>query len=48
VADYERHQPEKALLHEIVREQLEGFLASAAAKQQPTPRFIEQELHGFL
>jgi hypothetical protein len=48
VAEYERHEPEKALLHQVVREQLEGFLASAAHREQPTPRFVEQELRAFL
>jgi len=48
VAEYERHEPEKALLHQVVREQLQGFLASAALRDQPTPRFIEQELRAFL
>jgi hypothetical protein len=27
---------------QIVREQLQGFLASAALRDQPIPRFIEQ------
>jgi hypothetical protein len=48
VVEYERHEPEKALLHQIVREQLEGFLASTAHREQPTPRFVEQELRAFL
>jgi len=48
VAEYERHEPEKTLLHEVVREQLEGFLASSSRREQPAPRFIEQELRGFL
>jgi hypothetical protein len=48
VAEYQRHEPEKALLHQVVREQLEGFLASAAHREQPTPRFVEQELRAFL
>jgi hypothetical protein len=48
VAAYERHDPEKTLLHEVVREQLEGFLASASRRDQPVPRFIEQELRAFL
>jgi len=42
VADYERHQPEKTLLHGVISEQLEGFLASAARIEQPISRFIEQ------
>ena len=48
MAEYERHKPEKTLLHEVVREQLEGFLASASHRDQPVPRFIEQELRAFL
>ena len=48
VTDYERHEPEKTLLHEVVREQLEGFLASSRHRDQAPPRFIEQELRAFL
>ncbi len=48
MAEYQRHEPEKALLHQVVREQLAGFLSSAAHREQPTPRFIEQELRAFL
>jgi hypothetical protein len=48
VAEYERHEPEKALLHQVLREQLASFLASATLRDQPTPRFIEQELRAFL
>jgi hypothetical protein len=48
VAEYERHEPEKALLHQVVREQLEGFLVRSSLREQPTPRFIEQELRAFL
>jgi hypothetical protein len=34
----ERHEPEKTLLHdEVVREQLEGFLASSSTREQPAP-----------
>jgi len=44
VGEYERREPEKTLLHEVVREQLEGFLASSSFREQPAPRFIEQEL----
>jgi hypothetical protein len=52
------HESENALLHPVVRDQLEGFLASAVYRAQSTPRFIEPELraclrcgvlaHGFL
>jgi hypothetical protein len=48
VAEYERHEPEKALLHQVVREQLEGFLVRSSLREQPTPRFIEQELRAFV
>ena len=56
--EYQRHKPEGTLLHEVVRENLEPFLARARSRDQPTPRFVEQELgallrcgvlaHGFL
>ena len=48
MAEYERHEPEKTLLHEVVREQLEGFLASSRYRDQAPPRFVEQELRAFL
>jgi hypothetical protein len=48
VTDYERHEPKKTLLHQVVREQLEGFLASSRYRDQAPPRFIEQELRAFL
>ena len=48
MAEYERHQPEKTLLHQVVREQLEGFLASSRYGDQAPPRFVEQELRSFL
>lgn len=48
VAEYERHQPEKTLLHEVVREQLEGFLANSFYRDQAAPRFVEHELRSFL
>jgi hypothetical protein len=48
VAEYQRHEPEKTLLHKVVREQLEDFLARSSSREQPAPRFIEQELRAFL
>ncbi len=41
--EYERHEPAGTLLHEVVRENLEPFLARARGREQPTPRFVEQE-----
>ncbi len=40
--------PEQTLLHRIVGEQLEPFLARARETGQPAPRFIEQELRAYL
>ncbi len=48
MAEYERHEPEETLLHEVVREQLEGFLASSRCRDPAPPRFVEQELRPFL
>ena len=48
MAEYQRHEPEKTLLHKVVREQLEDFLARSSSREQPAPRFIEQELRAFL
>jgi len=48
VTEYERHEPEKTLLHRVVREQLEGFLSRSSLREHPTPRFVEQVLRAFL
>ncbi|MBW1886568.1 MAG: transposase zinc-binding domain-containing protein [Deltaproteobacteria bacterium] len=46
--EYERHEPEKTLLHEVVREQLEPFLARARRDGAPVARFVERELRAYL
>ena len=48
LAEYERHQPGKTLLYEVVRDQLETFLAKSRECGRPAPRFVEQELRAFL
>ena len=48
VADYERHQPEKTLLYEVVRESLESFLSSASKQGAPVARFVEREIRAYL
>ncbi|MCP5068580.1 MAG: IS91 family transposase [bacterium] len=48
MAEYERHQPEQTLLHEVVREQLESFLSSASEQGAPIARFVERELRAYL
>jgi len=40
--------PDQTLLHRTIREQLEPFLARARNREQPAPRFVEQELRAFL
>jgi hypothetical protein len=48
VPAYERHRPEESILHTVVREQLEPFLARARDHDHPAPRFVEQELRAYL
>jgi hypothetical protein len=48
VADYERHQPEKTLLYEVVRETLETFLSNASEHGAPVARFVEREIRAYL
>jgi hypothetical protein len=45
---YTRHRPEESLLYNVIQQELEPFLARAQVRQQPVPRFIEQEFHAFL
>jgi len=46
--EYERHEPEKTLLHEVVREQLESFLARSSRDGAPVARFVEREIRAYL
>ena len=46
--DYARHRPEESVLYGVVQHELETFLARAAARERPVPRFVERELRGFL
>jgi len=45
---YERHEPEKTLLHEVDCEQLEPFLARARGQGAPVARFMEREIRAYL
>ena len=47
---YERRQPEQTVLHRVVREHLETFLAEARQRGggEGLPRFVERELREFL
>jgi hypothetical protein len=45
---YTPRSAEHTLLHRVVCEQLEPFLARARARERPAPHFVEQELRSFL
>jgi hypothetical protein len=47
-SNYTPRLPEQTLLHRVVREQLEPFLARARAREHPAPHFVAQELRAFL
>ena len=46
--DYQRHRPEQTLLHEVVRENLEDFIAGSRERAAPVARFVERELRAYL
>ena len=46
--DYQRHQPEQTLLHEVIGEHLEGFIANSRERDAPVARFVERELRAYL
>jgi len=48
---YRRRQPERAVLHEVVRDRLEPFLAAArerSADGRGLPAFVERDLRAYL
>jgi len=45
---YIPHRPEETLLHRVVRDQIETFLARAREREHPVPRFVERELRAYL
>lgn len=47
-ASYARRKPEESVLHQVVQAELESFLAGAAARERPVPRFVARELRAFL
>ena len=48
LAGYVRREPEKTLLHEVVRDHLEDFLAEERGDGRIVPRFVAQELRRYL
>ena len=47
-APYAPRQPEATLLHQVIRENLETFLARAGAQGHTVPRFVEREFRAYL
>ena len=45
---YTRHRPEQSVLYNVIRQELEPFLARAQVREHPVPGFVEQEFHAFL
>jgi len=45
---YRRRDPEATVLHKIVREHLETFLARAEEEGRPVPAFVEEEFREYL
>jgi len=45
---YAPRSPEQTLLHRVVREQIETFLAHTRWRDQPAPRFVEEEFRAYL
>jgi hypothetical protein len=45
---YARRRPEDGVLYGVVQQEFETFLASAAARERPVPRFVARELRAFL
>ena len=51
LSGYRRREPEKTLLHQVVRERLETFLAAArdrSAHGRGLPAFVERDLRAYL
>lgn len=45
---YRRREPEHSVLHQVLRSELETFLARQHDRGRPVPRFVERELRGLL
>ncbi|MCH8891367.1 MAG: transposase zinc-binding domain-containing protein, partial [Myxococcales bacterium] len=46
--EYRRHKPQDTLLHQVIRENLETFLANARERGPPVARFVVRELRAYL
>ena len=48
MASYGRRRPEESALYDVVRAELETFLARARERDRTVPRFVERELRAYL
>jgi hypothetical protein len=48
IGRYRRREPENTVLHKVVREHLETFLARREEEGRPVPQFVERELRSYL
>ncbi len=46
--NYERHCPEKSLLHQVVAKNLEPFVKKCEESGHPVPKFVRREFEAFL
>ncbi len=45
---YERHQPEKTLLYQIIKQHYPDFLSEMEAQDRPLPGYVQDEFEAFL
>lgn len=46
--EYERHDPEKSLLYQTIKQHSPSFLAHCEAQEQPVPAFVKREIDAYL
>jgi len=46
--EYQRHETDKTLLHQVIRDQLERFLVNARQQDVPIARLVEREFRAYL
>jgi hypothetical protein len=46
--EYERHDPEKSLLYQTIKQHWPSFTAHCEAQNQPVPAFVKREIDAFL
>ena len=46
--EYERHDPERSILYQTIKQYWPSFIAHCEAQDQPVPAFVKREVDGFL